>query len=125
MPDPPVPAMTPQQVDADSYPAKQYPEDRPPAGRETTSPGAMPPFALSVQKDNFANAKARVMLLVESETPGVETTRVVKRQVGDWTWFDIDAWHSTSKRWLTRRGVPERRRAFEIARLRAWLESED
>lgn len=125
VPNLPVPAMTPQETEADDQSAKQCPEERPPSGRETTSPDAMPPFALVLQKDSFANSKAKVILLIESETPGLETTRVVRRQVGDWTWFDIDAWQSTSKRWLTRRGVPERRRAFEIARLRVWLENEE
>ncbi|MEQ0777430.1 hypothetical protein ABLT15_34465 [Paraburkholderia tropica] len=113
------------QEKAGDRPEKQYTEDRRPARRETTSHGAMPAFALALQKDNFANAKAKVVLLIESDTPGVETTRVVKREVGDWTWFDIDAWQSDSERWLTRRGVPERRRAIEIARLRAWVENED
>ncbi|MBB2984742.1 hypothetical protein FHX57_007590 [Paraburkholderia tropica] len=114
--------MTPQQTEADGDPAKQCLEGHPPTGRETTSPEAMPPFALALQKDSFANAKAKVILLIESDSPGVETTRVVKRQVGDWAWFDIDVWQPRAKRWFTRRGVPERRRAFEIARLRAWLE---
>ncbi|HKR42531.1 MAG TPA: hypothetical protein VJU59_23150 [Paraburkholderia sp.] len=82
----------------------------------------MPTFALALQSYDFIDTHAEVILFIESEENRLESVRVVKRQVGKWVWFDVDAWHQRTRQWGTVEAVADLGRALEIARSRSWME---
>jgi len=82
----------------------------------------MPGFALELQGYDFVDARAEVILFIESDANEREPVRLVKRQVGKWTWFDVDAWFQRTRQWATLEAVANHVRALEMARSRSWGE---